>query len=149
MENVREIIKTTSIEKRVKAAAIDLVLCWISANLLAIFPNMFLVQMIDSTSGLGMKLYLLLSGIIQIGFCGAYYIAPILINGKTVGKYITQTKIVSTNGKPLSRNQVLKRELIGKPIGIITFGALNILKDPEQKASWDLTAETKVIDEET
>ncbi len=45
-----------------------------------------------------------------------------MFNGQTIGKWLTGTRILSIDGKPVSFSKVLLRHLIGYPLTILTLG---------------------------
>ena len=71
-----------------------------------------------------------------------YYISELLLKGRTVGKYITGTKVVTIFGEIPNSSQVLKRTLSR----LIPFDALSFFGENGWHDSWSDTRVVKISD---
>jgi uncharacterized RDD family membrane protein YckC len=70
-----------------------------------------------------------------------YLFSEYFMNGKTIGKYLTKTRVITTDGRPLSFGTILKRSLIR----IIPFEPFSFLSGD---SGWhDNGSDTMVINE--
>lgn len=72
-----------------------------------------------------------------------YIILESSLNGKTIGKYVTKTRAVTIDGKPLTLRNVVARSFSR----IVPFEAFSFLGDDPSKGWHDKWSDTKVIDE--
>lgn len=72
-----------------------------------------------------------------------YIILESSLNGKTIGKYITRTRAVTIDGKPMAMTNVVSRSFSR----IVPFEAFSFLGDDPSKGWHDKWSGTKVIDE--
>lgn len=75
-----------------------------------------------------------------------YFIAMTTLFGQTIGKMITGTRVVSSDGGPVSLLSAIVRFLAYIPSGVLLCaGFLWILWDPERQGWHDMLADTVVI----
>ncbi|MEO1515891.1 MAG: RDD family protein [Bacteroidota bacterium] len=76
---------------------------------------------------------------------GYYTICEYYFEGKTIGKLITQTRVVSCDGKPLLFRQVLLRSIAR----FLPFETISVLLGQQSKGGWhDQISKTMVVEEQ-
>ena len=85
---------------------------------------------------------IILDLLMYLGFVGVYFLMEVITKGRSVGKYITGTKVVTIFGEIPNSSQVLKRTLSR----LIPFDALSFFGENGWHDSWSDTRVVKISD---
>ncbi|MCA1764072.1 MAG: RDD family protein [Flavobacteriales bacterium] len=134
--NTEKVYEDASKTKRFVNLLIDSIVFYALAFLLGVFMAIASVDyLIDSNP-------LLFNVIIYALFVGVYFLLETSLNGKTVGKYITGTRVIMVDGQELKPKNILGRSFAR----LVPFEAFSFLGS--QPTGWhDRWSGTRVIDE--
>ncbi len=134
--DTEKVYEDASKTKRFVNLLIDSIVFYALAFLLGVFMAIASVDyLIDSNP-------LLFNVIIYALFVGVYFLLETSLNGKTVGKYITGTRVIMEDGQDLKPKNILGRSFAR----LVPFEAFSFLGS--QPTGWhDRWSGTRVIDE--
>lgn len=134
--DTEKVYEDASKTKRFVNLLIDSIVFYAMAFLLGVFMAIASVDyLIDSNP-------LLFNVIIYALFVGVYFLLETSLNGKTVGKYITGTRVIMEDGQDLKPKNILGRSFAR----LVPFEAFSFLGS--QPTGWhDRWSGTRVIDE--
>ncbi len=115
---------------------IDTFIFYILVILLGVFMGLGGVDYLIETY------YLLFNLLFYLFYVGTYFVFEMYANGKTIGKYITSTRVVMEDGQPIQAKNILGRSFAR----LVPFEAFSFLFS--EHTGWhDRWSGTQVVDE--